>query len=431
MIIIIIITIILFILFIYYNYIKIQILNLLLIKRGLITIDCFWYKISDFILYDSSGINLYYKLKKNNIDFYKTHMFGKKINILLNPKYIKPILDQSPYNFGPGELKYKFFKSFMEYNVGVSTGCPWARRRKINQDVLFTNKLHIDHIIFNKNINTSLENWRNLDVIKYSNFRNVAIKIVNYIIFGVEKIDNSIIDIFSEANKISFFKKNFKIPESIKNKYNYNINKFLKNPNQNSLIYYLVKTNYENIEELKHQIPHFIFPMMGIISVTIPRILLLLGNHPNILKKTILNIKNNYLRKIILETLRLNNPVITTFRTVNYDTIIGNTNFNAGEQILILNNPILRDPDVFKNPNKFIPDRWNSKLEDSYFNLTFNQGPQKCPGKDLTIFIIESFIINLFSIKKININSRIITKKININNIPQAINPCNLQFLFV
>ena len=173
-------------------------------------------------------------------------------------------------------------------------------------------------------------------------------------------------------------------------------------PIRGSLVYKLVKNKNLSREELKDQIPHLIFPIFSSFINTVPRLLLLLSNHNKIFKNLILNLKNkdsNYLRKNILEVLRLNNPVNTTFTTVNQDTLFGNYKNSKGEQILILNNSILRNPNIFSILNEFIPVRWNSELEHSYDTISFNQGPQICPGKELTIFMISSFIKNLLKKK--------------------------------
>ncbi|NIR11881.1 MAG: cytochrome P450, partial [Candidatus Aminicenantes bacterium] len=101
------------------------------------------------------------------------------------------------------------------------------------------------------------------------------------------------------------------------------------------------------------------------------------------------------LRAVILETLRLNNPVVTTFRTLDSDYTFSHSgrSFSKGDQFLILNNPVLRDPTFFYEPNRFIPERWVPSLEGSYYAIMFNQGPQKCPGKDLAIFILGSSLV--------------------------------------
>ena len=55
---------------------------------------------------------------------------------------------------------------------------------------------------------------------------------------------------------------------------------------------------------------------------------------------------------------------------------------------------------------------------------------QKCPGKELALYLIQSFIYNFITIKKIGKHQSIRCKKINTNKIPQVINPCTINFYF-
>ena len=122
---IIIIIILILILYIHFNdTFQIWILNRIIVLRGILAPNCFWYRISDMILYDGAGINLYNKYKNTHGDFALTNMFGENIYLVTNNKYIKIILDNSPHTFGVGKLKKQLFRSFMERNVGVSSGCP-------------------------------------------------------------------------------------------------------------------------------------------------------------------------------------------------------------------------------------------------------------------------------------------------------------------
>jgi hypothetical protein len=422
----------------YEYYFRIRLLNLFVVKRGIVTLNCKWYKFSDMFLKDSSGVNLYYDIKKNiKHDFYQSTMFGHKVHLLLNTKHIQSIMDNSPYKFGPGILKKKFFNSFMKENIGISCGCPWKEKRKLIESVLPQNKNYNSQKI-NDKINFYLNDWKNKNIIKLKDFKNISKKISGYIIFG-SQLDQVYLDYLKIVNKTSVlwnYEKNKEF--RYKKEFDKLLNDSLNNPEQDSLIYKLIKNN-NNLtkEQLKDQIPHFIFPIFSIFITTVPRILLMLSNHEDIYKNLILDLNRNkhnrseYLRKIVLEMVRLNNPVNSTFRTVNQDTNFNQYQIKKGDQILILNNPVLRNPEVFEYPNRFNPERWNSKLEDSYHAISFNQGPQECPGKELFIFIVESFIINLFKIKNLNISSRIITKKINTENISQSINPCKLEFKFI
>ena len=426
---------------------KVTALNLLVVLRGILSPNCKWYNISDLLLTDGSGLNLYNKFKNKYGDFAPSHMYGIKIYIVTNTKYIKTIFLNSPNLFSVGLLKKKFFKSFMSKNVGVSKGCPWKRRRKINDLALFTDKLHKYSPKYNNDIFKLILKFKNKTELKFENFRSMGQIMVNKIVFSSNNISNDIFKIFSNANSIeALYNNDFKINSKIYNNYSQILNHFIDNPNKNSLIE-LCMLYTKNKEEVFHQIPHFIFPIVGLFVTTIPRLLLLLCNHRYIFKKVIKEVysindkhPNKYkkiyqlifLRKCILETLRLNNPVITTFRTLERDYKFDDKySFKKGTQFLILNNAILREKVFFKQPNKFIPSRWTSKMEKSMYSVSFNQGPQRCPGKELAIYIAQSFIYNLIKIKKIDSKNKIICKKINTKNISQVINPCNIKFIFL
>ena len=263
------------------------------------------------------------------------------------------------------------------------------------------------------------------------------------IIFNTVKVHPDVYRIFAEANTVMAFYTNFSLSEKTSTNYLNYLKKHIKNPISDSLVKLCVE--HESSEhEIIQQIPHFIFPIVGLYLTTIPRLLLILSNHPKEFQKVVDEIRNihpegflnaseiyslRYLRNCILEMLRLNNPVVTTFRTALKDLKLGNHKFKKGDQLLILNNPVLRTPEVFKNPDKYIPERWVDNLEDSYHAISFNQGPQQCPAKELAIFLVQCFIVNFVKTTGIIKNiKKLQTAKINTDKIGQVINTCNLEF---
>jgi hypothetical protein len=429
----------------FYDLISVFILNNLIIQRGILVPNCFWFNISEKLLSDGSGINLFYNLKKKHGNIPTTYMFGMKTFIITEERHVKFILDNSPNLFGAGLLKRRFFNSFMKDNVGVSNGCPWKHRRKLNEIVLDTDKLHRFANKYNNDIKKSINKYllNNNHLLKnkivYNDFINISKEMIGNVIFNTTNINEDVYNIFTEANTVLVFYTKFSLNNKTKNNYINFLKKHINNPNDMSLVKLCVE-NESSIHEIIHQIPHFIFPIGGLYLTTIPRLLLILSNHKDIFQKVIDEIKSNpthiynltYLRKCILEILRLNNPVVTTFRTLLKDLKLDNYHLKKGEQLLILNNPILRNSDFFKNPNKYIPERWTKETEESYYSISFNQGPQRCPAKELAIFLVQSFMVNFIKITGILKYGQHIfkTKKINTNNIEQMINTCNLEFIF-
>ncbi len=423
-------------------------LVVMILGGGILTPNCKWFAINDFILQDKTAINLYNSMKKAfDKPITPMNILNEKIYLVNDINFIEQILNQSPYVFGVGIYKRLIFKSFMSKNVGISEGKPWYNRRRLNNKVLCFKKPHIYMSHYNNSIRKAIKN--NGVPKKYEDFTNIGKNIVSRIVFNVEHAPGYIFEIFVKANNLrSLMDENFKIDDKITLKYLNYLTSNIKNPKKKSLIDLAVKyidycpTADACKDEIVYQIPHWIFPTMGSITSVSPRLLLLLANHPEDLEKVIQEIKsidiNNaaeistlkHLRKCILETLRLNNSVVTLFRTLlkpysfGKDALKREYRYDKGTQFVMLTNPILRDADKFENPNRFIPSRWDTHLENSYYAIMFGQGLQKCPGKDLAIFVLQSFIVHYL----VASNFKLKTKKINIKNIEQMINPCKVTF---
>ena len=330
----------------------------------------------------------------------------------------------------------------MKKNVGVSSGCPWKKRREMNERALLTDQLHVYSEKYNTDIHHYInKRWSDKCILKYKDFVKIGRYMTAKIVFNTNKINKDVFTLFSEANTTDAFYPQFKITPSVYHKYNRYLEKHIRNPKVNSLIHLCVTMSSDK-EEVKHQIPHFIFPLVGLYITSIPRILTLLVNDKYSLQKVIDEIhsieiyKNDqlltrkiyelsYLRKCILETLRLMNPLITTFRTLTKDYSFDEKyKFRKGTQFLILNNPVLREKEFFENPNEFNPGRWTEDMEKSYYAISFNQGPQRCPGKELVIFLAQSFIYNLVLTNNLQ---KMEVEKIDLKNVPQIMNPCEIK----
>lgn len=425
------------VLFYYWEAIKIQLLLFIIVKRGLITIDCFWWKVSDLFVEDASGINLYYKLRKrHNQKMVPIYLGGNKTYLVTNLDNVRAILDASPAIFGVGRLKYNMFQSFMEKNVGVSEGCPWRLRRKINEQTLFSDKLHPYHSLYAQYIS---ENFDEKLPTNFNEFSLAGKKIATRIIFNDNTIPLDIYNIFTKANTIfSIYGNGITLPHKFHKKYDNILKEQLRNPKENSLVSLAVNAKITGLgdicaksvsyldyeEELSQQIPHWMFPISGNIAAIVPKVLMLLCNHPEKLKRA--KYDKGYLRNCILETLRLNNPVVTTLRGLLTDfTFPSGEFFRKGSQFLILNNPVLRTPEFFEHPNQFYPERWTKEMENNYHAIMFNQGPQRCPGKELAILIIGLTVSEYLN--RVNYLS---CQKLNTNKIKQMIDPCSIRFRY-
>lgn len=443
-------AIILVVLIVNYETIKFNYRAFLMFARGVIAPNKFWANASETLLTDASGVQFYTELKKKYGNFAPKNFFGRQIYLVMHVPYMKEMLDKSPDIFGVGTVKYDVFKSFMSKNVGVSHGCPWKNRRILNERVLSTDKIPRYAEIYHKYIYDIFKSQSKLPT-NFNDFNKIGQEITFKIVFNQNTVIPEVFEIFPEANDFSaIWYGEATINPRVKDTYTEYLNSQIDNPQQFSLVNLAVDSiktikpchNENEKEEIFHQIPHWLFPIVSTFHTNLPRFMTILINHPKDYTRVIneLNsLKENlntassfyelpYLRKCILESLRLNNPVTTTFRTLLQDYKFSETEyFPKFSEFLILNAPVLRDPAFFKEPNKFIPDRWTPEAENSYYAIMFNQGAQRCPAKELAIFLIMSGFINLLEVAD---TTQIQVKKIDTDYVPQILNPFSLKFKY-
>lgn len=407
-----------------WNTIKLNVMVYLIIHRGLLAPNCFWWKVSETILKDASGVDMYNQLKNDhpNDSFVKLSMWGRTIHMVTEPKYLPPILNNSPFIFGAGKHKKRFFGTFMKGNVGISEGCPWKYRRSLNEFVLNSRQSHLYLPQYSKDINKLLIRYPKPS--NYQQFLFLGKKLAGLVVFNDPNPSDTVFKILSESN--TPWSLLFNIPQPSKEAYTQYIKQELAHPRPGSMVELGKKFGASDYEMI-NQIPHWVFPIAGLIAVAVPRVMVLVWNTPRVYEKIKHGAGPSYLRKCILETFRLNNQVVTLFRTLLQDyTFENGEHFKKGEQFVIFTNPIMRSS-RFAFPDAFVPERWGDpELEKSYFSLMFSQGPQNCPGKDIALDLATHFLDVVF--KRYNITD--CSPRVNTQDVPQMINPCTIKFSY-
>jgi hypothetical protein len=413
----------------FWDMIQINLIVMFTLKRGIISQNCFWWKLNDF-LPDATGAEVYQKLKSQG-RFVKLNILGQPIYLLTEIHDIQQLLDLSPAPFGPGKLKENFFSTFIPKNVGISVNPDWKYKREYNDKVLETDKLHQYNEMFGSYIHQS---FTSMNPKNFSEFTELTRKLTSKILFGTYDYNPILYKVFKQADSLLSARFNINtVNENDLLEYRSYLQDQLNNPMPNTLLY-LANTHHKLLpsDVIIDQIPHWVFPIAGLFSVHIPRLLVILANHPDEMIKVKQEIesenfvfKDNYIRKCILELFRLNNAVNSTFRGLTESFTFHNSSeiFPPGTQFVFFNNPILRD--LFEYPNEFIPSRWTTELENSYLALMFNQGNQKCPGKELVISLMTQALVIYLKNNNYNIETNIKLRK---DFIPYIINPCTIEF---
>jgi hypothetical protein len=414
---------------IHWDNIRVNLIVMFTLNRGIISQNCFWWKLND-MLPDATGAEVYQKFKSQG-RFINLNILGQNIYLLTDIRDIQQLLDLSPNPFGPGKFKENFFSTFIPKNVGISVNPNWQYKRDYNDKVLETDRVHSYNHTFGKYIQEifSLSHPKN-----FQQFTEMTRQLTSRILFGSYEYNPIIYKVFKQADSLlsARFNVNTVDPHDLK-EYREYLRFELENPKEDTLMF-LANQHHKMLpmDSVIDQIPHWVFPIAGLFSVHLPRLLVLLANHldelgkvkDEILTKRYLKY-DNYIRKCILELFRLNNAVNSTFRglTDNYTFTNSEQVFEKGTQFVFFNNPVLRD--LFEHPNEFIPSRWNLELENTIVALMFNQGNQRCPGKELVISLITQGLVSFLELNHFTYQTNI---KLDTSFIPYILNPCTIEF---
>ena len=380
------------------------------VQRGIVSQNYWWWRVSDALNIGSGVKSLYRPITKKIVP---KHIMGYPVNVVTDIGFITQILKGSPNVFGVGGFKKAFFKSFMPLNVGVSTGCPWKRRRALNERVL--------NVGLKANITGVLDKHQPRT---FDEFQNAAKLIAMKVVFGLDQVHAPTFKVLEASNNVLVMLGWMRGPNT--DEMTQFIKRQLASPRPNSLVSLVPCTGGLSVDELVQQVPHWVFPITGLCSTHLLRLVHIISSSPRIIRKLRANdFDKTYLRMCVLELFRVNNAVNSTFRTLLTDySFDPEHHYKKGTQFLISNPGVLRNPSFFPNPSAYIPERWTADMEHSFHALMYNQGPQKCPGKELSISILSTCAEHLLHMGCTT------TTAIDINHIPETVNPFKLEITF-
>lgn len=362
----------------------------------------------------------------------KTKLLGKDVTLLMDRKVMIKILEKSPFQFGPSTLKVNLFNQFMPDNLGISTGCPWKRRRVLNEIALGFK----DNSLFFYKIRDVVNKSMPINPPKnYDDFFHLGNRIAFQITFGNMPFNSAPNDMLRAAQTMRALL-GFSIDSKVKKRYDIFIEDVISNPRDGSLVKWamdLLAANKLNInkKEFIGQIPHWYFPIRGISANAVPGFITVMLSHPKKMDRLMSELSehisyytddNTYLQMCMLEFLRLFNNVNTLTRQALVDIEIDGLKFKKGEEIFILFADLLRDENRFQYPNQFIPERWYG-IPRSHHNFPFSFGNQTCPGFDIALFLFKAIVIQLLLQ-----NDYKLKKPLNTSAMPYLMNPFGAGF---
>ncbi|KAM8828447.1 putative cytochrome P450 120 [Spinachia spinachia] len=100
----------------------------------------------------------------------------------------------------------------------------------------------------------------------------------------------------------------------------------------------------------------------------------------------------DYLRRVQLEVQRLWPPFIGGRRIADQDSTLAGFHVPKDYGVIYISHSVNRDPEVFEQPDNFLPERWSGRnAGQEHFLCSFGNGPRSCIGTKLTdVFLKEA-----------------------------------------
>ncbi|XP_074037344.1 cytochrome P450 CYP12A2 isoform X1 [Leptinotarsa decemlineata] len=113
--------------------------------------------------------------------------------------------------------------------------------------------------------------------------------------------------------------------------------------------------------------------------------------------------KLSYLRAVIKESTRIAPAAFVSFRTTVKDLVLGGYQIPKGTNVTLVSICTSNSSEHFKDPEKFMPERWLRETDDEYSfkkvnpfaSLPFGYGPRKCIGMRFANLELELALIKI------------------------------------
>ncbi|XP_028274313.1 uncharacterized protein LOC114444108 isoform X2 [Parambassis ranga] len=104
----------------------------------------------------------------------------------------------------------------------------------------------------------------------------------------------------------------------------------------------------------------------------------------------------DYLDRVLLEVQRLWPPFIGGRRIADQDSPLAGFHVPKDYGVIYISHSVHRDPEVFQQPDSFLPERWSGRnAGQEHFLCSFGSGPRSCIGAKLTNVFLKHYAWHL------------------------------------
>eukprot|EP01080_Neovahlkampfia_damariscottae_P006781 gene6781-10945_t len=218
-----------------------------------------------------------------------------------------------------------------------------------------------------------------------------------------------------------------------------------KGGKSNSMLDFMIDAHLnEELSEVELISNVFIFFIAGheTTAKSLAFAMILLAQHPEVqekARKEVLEVlgdkkcdyescsKLKYLSMIIKESMRLYSPVVSANRITTKEVILGGYTLPKDQLVQVSITAIHHSPEVYENPDEFIPERWEKKIP-NFAWIPFSASSRVCVGNNFSLLEQNIFLATLLQKFKFEATDKNAKITIDPTNRVMGPNPLELQF---
>jgi len=377
----------------------------------------------------------------------------QKIYLVSKPAYVRHILQTNQRNYLKGE-SVDAARPLIGNGLASSDGDFWLRQRRLMQPAFHHRRLRSLIPIMQDTTQEMMKRWNSLEVGDEtveltSEMMKLTLQVIVKTMFStdvsdeVDTIGKAFLDVLSVINRRSWGQNRlpdwFPTPDNIRmwraiRTLDQQVFKIIERRRKSGadlddLLGMLLSARDQetgegmNDQQLRDEVLTIFFAGHETTALSLTWAITLLNRHPETEKRLRSEItevlgkrlptfddlhKLKYTRMVLDETLRLYPPAWVFVRAVHEEDEIDGYQIPSDAFIILSPYITHRDPDLWEEPEKFDPDRFNPEREDNkpkFAYYPFGGGPRQCIGRDFALMeaqIVLAMILQHYQVRVVD-----------------------------
>ncbi len=349
------------------------------------------------------------RLRRRGDGYFWIHLGRTPALLVLDARGVARVLDESPLEFADGQVKRSGMSWFQPDAVAISRGEQWRDRRRFNEAVLATGRIHPDASEFVAAVVEEVERARRIDgdPDRWEWFEALFHRISMTVVLGPDTAGDGAVRcqldaLLREANR----------PAALRPRRSRHfaplydrLRSYLAEAREPGLAARCGQVPATAQTRVEGQLPHWLFASAETLAVNTIRALALITAHTEVETRVRAEIGRNHvspaglagcalLEGSLQEGMRLWPTTPILIREAVRPTFLGGVQLAPGDQVVILTAFHARDREAYPDADRFRPDAWSHGSPSPLF-LHFGGGAQVCPGRDLALLLAKTVLAML------------------------------------